>query len=127
MKQNPHQRIVGSDGEGHPRQAGIQGRVRRARMSGRQELRQDRCPHGVERRFLHEARNSGSRRLGYHVFDVQSAYLQSNGLERLFRNPPPGTKSVLEAAGFVGSRLEQGFYYLPGPDGLEVSRTHTRR
>ena len=45
MKQNPHQRIVGSDGEGHPGQAGIQGRVRRARMSGRQELRQDRCPH----------------------------------------------------------------------------------
>ena len=45
MKQNPHQRIVGSDGEGHPGQAGIQGRVRRARMSGRQELRQDRCHH----------------------------------------------------------------------------------
>ena len=54
MKHNPHQRIVGSDGEGHPGQAGIQGRVRRARMSGRQELRQDRGPHGMERRFLQQ-------------------------------------------------------------------------
>ena len=34
-------------------------------------------------------------------------------------------KKVLEAAGFVESRLEQGFYYLPGPDGLEaVAHTH---
>ena len=67
------------------------------------------------------------------------------------RNPPPGTKSgqvfvatgsiyrardagrawyvhckkVLEAVGFVASRLEQSFYYLPGPDELEaIAHTH---
>ena len=86
------------------------------------------------------------------VFDAQSAYLQSDGIERQLllrmphKNPPPGTKptqvfvasgsiygtrnagrawyehskKVLEAAGFVESRLEQGLYYLDGPSGLEA-------
>ena len=91
------------------------------------------------------------------MFDAQSAYLQSDGIERLLllrmphKNPPPGTKpgqvfvatgsiygtrdagrawyehskKVLEAAGFVESRLEQGLYYLHGPSGLEaVVHTH---
>ena len=32
---------------------------------------------------------------------------------------------MLEAAGFVESRLEQGLFYLPGPSGLEaVVHTH---
>ena len=87
----------------------------------------------------------------FNVFDAQSAYLQSDGIERLLllrmshENPPPGTKpgqvfvatgsiygtrdagrawyehskKVLEAAGFVQSRLEQDLYYLHGPSGLE--------
>ena len=80
----------------------------------------------------------------YSVFDAQSAYLQSDGIKRLLllrmphTNPPPGTKpgqvfvatgsiygtrhskEVLETAGFVESRLEQGLYYLHGPTGLEA-------
>ena len=35
------------------------------------------------------------------------------------------SKKVLEAAGFVESRLEQGLYHLHGPDGLEaMAHTH---
>ena len=92
-------------------------------------------PTGVERRFLHEVRNSGSRRLGYHVFDVQSAYLQSIGIERLLfffflrmphRNPPPGTKSVLEAAGFVEFKAGTTvFTACQDLMDLRLSRTHT--
>ena len=34
-------------------------------------------------------------------------------------------KQVLKAAGFVESRVEQGLYYLHGPDGLDaVACTH---
>ena len=35
------------------------------------------------------------------------------------------SKKVLEAAGFVESKLEQGLYYLHGPSGLRPSCTHT--
>ena len=91
------------------------------------------------------------------MFDDQSAYLQSDGIERLLlllmpnKNPSLGTKpgqvfvamgsiygtrdagrawydhseKVLEAAGFVESRVEQGLHNRHGPDGLDaVAYTH---
>ena len=71
----------------------------------------------------------------YNVFDAQPAYLQSDGIESLLlfrmphKNPPPGTKpgQVFVATGPIyGTRdagrqkLEQGLYYLTGPDGPEA-------
>ena len=89
----------------------------------------------------------------YNVFDAQSAYLQSDGIERLLllrmphKNPPPGAKpgQVFVATGSIyGTRdagrawnehskkvfeaagfVEQGLYHLRGPSGLEaVVHTH---
>ena len=83
----------------------------------------------------------------YKVFDAQSAYLQSDGIEKSASGTKAGqvcvatgsiygtrdagrawyehSKKVLEAAGFVESRLEQGPCYLHGPDKLEaVAHTH---
>ena len=88
----------------------------------------------------------------YNVLDAQSAYLQSDGIERLLllrmphKNPPPGTKpgQVFVATGSIcGTRdagrasyehskkvleaagLEQGLYYPHGLSGLQaVAHTH---
>ena len=149
---------MGVYGEGHPGQARLQGPVGCARG-----VKKTRAASGQMRPLDRETPScmtlSAAAQDGrdYNVFDAQSAYLQSNGIERLLllrmlhKKPPPGTKpgqvynatgsiygtgdagrawyehskKVLETAGFMESRLEQGFCYLHGPSGLEaVAHTH---
>ena len=94
MKRNTNKKIVGNrwvfTEKVNPGQARLQGPVGRAGVSRRQCLR--------------------------NVFDAQSAYLQSDGIERLLlfrmphKNPPPGTKpgQVFVASGSICGTRDAG-------------------
>ena len=94
---------VGADGEGHPGQ-GVK----------RTGLHQDRRAHWIERRLLHDT--AAQDCWDYNVFDAQSTYLQSDGIERLLllriphKNQPPGTKrrQVFVATGSIDGTPDAG-------------------
>ena len=104
---------MGVYGEGHPGQARQQGPVGCARVSRRQGLHQDRCAHYAFFMTISVAAQDG---WDYNVFDAQSAYLQSDGIERLLllrmphKNQPPGTKpgQVFVATGSICGTRDAG-------------------
>ena len=142
MKRNPDQKIVGTRWVFTEKVIQVKPDDKaRLVVQGCQEdkgyIRTD-APTGSRDAFFMTLSAAAQSGWDYSVFDAQSAYLQSDGIERLLllrmphKNPPLGTKpgqvfvaTGFEAAGFVESRLEQGLYFLHGPSGLEaVVHTH---
>ena len=118
-----HHTQVGADGEGHPGQARFQGQVGRARVSGGQ-----RRAHWIERdietllllRIPHKNPPSGTKE--WQVFVATGSIY---GTRDAGRGWYEHSKKVLEPAGFVESKLQQGLYDLPRPSGPEaVGHTH---
>ena len=154
MKRNPDQKIVGT--KWVLTEKVIQGKqdnkaksVVRASQEDKGKIRTD-APKGSGDAFFMTLSAATQDGWDCNVFDAQSAYLQSHGIERLLLMRMPhktgqvfvatssicGTrdagrawyehsKKVLEAARFVESRLEQCLFYLHGPDGPEaIAHTH---
>ena len=103
---------MGADGEGHPKQARLQGQISRARVSrGTRGYTGPMRPRDRETRFFMTLSAVNN------VFDAQSAYLQSDGIERLLllripykKNPPLGTKpgQVFVATGSIHGTRDAG-------------------
>ena len=113
-------------GAGHPRQARLQGPVGCAGVPRRQGLHQDSCAHWIARRLLHDASQQQPKTAGTTTCLMPCVATGSiYGTRDAGRAWYEHSKKVLEAAGFVESRLEQGPHYSHGLSGLEtVAHTH---
>ena len=151
MKRNPDLKIVGT--RWVSMEKFIQGKPDyRARLvvQGCQEdkghIRTD-APIGSRDAFFVTLSEAAQDGWDYNVFDAHSAYLQSDGIERLLllrmphTNPPPGTllvrstgREMLDVRGTSTARKclrllgswSQGWslYFLHGTTGREVAHTH---